>query len=73
MANSSVQSIVVLLAAVAAVSAVSGPARARPDTTATSAIPRWLDQTTVYRPNCPRVEYDEVCLFDGCAADCRGR
>ena len=68
MANPSVHGVVVLLAAVAAVAGAPGPAHARSDEMA--AVPPRLDQT-VYRPNCARVEYDEVCLFDPCAADCR--
>jgi len=69
MANPSLHGAVVLLAAFAAVANAPGPAHARSEETAAAAIPHWLDQT-VYRPNCARVEYDEACLFDPCAAAC---
>jgi len=72
MANPSLHGAVVLLVAVAAVASAPGWARARSDDMAAAAIPQSLDQT-IYRPNCARVEYDEVCLFDPCAADCGPR
>jgi hypothetical protein len=69
MANPRIQGAVVLLVAVAAVASAPGPAHGRSDETAAAAIPQWLDQT-IYRPNCARVEYDEICLFDPCATGC---
>ncbi|HUI95902.1 MAG TPA: hypothetical protein VLX44_09135 [Xanthobacteraceae bacterium] len=69
MANPSVHGVVVLLVGVAAVAGAPGPAHARSDEMAVAETPQWVEQT-VYRPNCPRVEYDEACLFDPCSADC---
>jgi len=72
MAKSSVRRIVALLLAVSVVGSGPLPAHARSDAMGTTAVPRGLDQT-VYRPNCPRAEYDGQCLRDGCAMDCRAR
>jgi len=72
MVNLSSRAAIALLAALAVVASAPGPARAMSDAVANAAAPQWLDQT-IYRPNCPRVEYDEHCLFEGCAADCMRR
>lgn len=73
MANPSVHSaVVVLLVAVAAVANAPSPALALTDERAAAAAPQWFDET-VYRPNCLRIEYDEVCLFDPCGANCGPR
>lgn len=69
-ANSRAYRVVVLVFAVAV--GGSAPAHARSETTANAAPPRWLDQT-VYRPNCPRAEYDKDCLLDGCSPGCGRR
>lgn len=69
-ANSRKHSVVVLAFAVAV--GVSASAHARSETTANAATPHWLDQT-VYRPNCPRAEYDRDCLLDGCSPGCGRR
>ncbi len=72
MANSSVLRIVTVLVAAALSASVTGSAQARSEAMTNATIPQGLDRT-VYHPNCPRLEYDQRCLFDGCAAECGGR
>ena len=61
-----------LLVAAAVVASGPGPAHARSDAMSDAAVPQSFDQT-VYRPTCPQVEYDQHCLFDGCASGCGRR
>jgi hypothetical protein len=67
MANSRRHRVAVLVFAIAI--GASALAHARADITPNAATPHWLDQT-VYRPNCPRAEYDKDCLLDGCSPGC---
>lgn len=67
MMNPSVTSLLTLLIAALLVETLTGPAHAR-DAVGNLAVIQSIDQT-VYSPNCPRVEYDQRCLFDACASD----
>ncbi len=69
--NSSVLSLAALLIAALLVKTLTGAAHAR-DIGASLTVVQSIDQT-VYRPNCPQVEYDRRCLFAACAPDCERR
>ncbi len=71
MVNSSVLSLLALLLAALLIKTLTAPAHAR-EVVSNIAVLHSVDQT-VYRPNCPGVEYDQRCLFDGCAPDCDRR
>ncbi len=71
MMNSSVLSLVALLIVALLVKTLTGAAYAR-EAGADLAVVRSFDQT-VYRPNCPQVEYDQRCLFEACAPGCERR
>jgi hypothetical protein len=64
--------VVAVLLVAAALVGVTGSAGAASQALGNASIPHWFDQT-VYRPNCLQIEYDQHCLFDGCAWECGPR